>query len=65
MRTNDFDAQNVFNMTEEQYDAALEYALNRFEEIETKNPEDYDLGHLEGEDDYADCPDMFNYPDFS
>ena len=39
--------------------------LAAFDEIATKNPEDYDSGHIEGEDDYADCPDMFNYPDFS
>lgn len=39
--------------------------LKSFYDISTKNPEDYDLGNLNGEDDYADCPEMFNYPDFS
>ena len=37
--------------------------MNAFNSIASKDPADYDLGELEG--DYEDCPDMFNYPDFS
>lgn len=61
MRTNDFDMQSPFEVD------PVEFAevLAGFDEIATKNPEDYDSGHIEGEDDYADCPEMFNYPDFS
>ena len=56
MRTNDFDAQNVFGMTEEQYDAALEYARHRFEEIEAEGLSMQDLFCVAEEADYADCP---------
>ena len=61
MRTNDYDMQSVFDTD------PVEFAeeLAAFDKIATKNPEDYDLRDVEGEDDYADCPEMFNYPDFS
>lgn len=56
MRTNDFDAQNTFGMTEEQYDAALEYARHRFEEIEAEGLSMQDLFCGAEDADYADCP---------
>jgi len=56
MRTNDFDAQNVFNMSEEQYDAMLEYARHRFEEIEAEGLSMQDLFFAAEDADYADCP---------